>query len=449
MSKSAHVLKIQKGGTTYTCDLYTTMAEARANLYPDYPLFRVNVGGTYLYAAFTTTLDSAKESTPLICPLFAGEGNDTKYCVEQKSCFSVGITTQSNETITVTASDKPGTETGSGSYSFTSGTKWFTYGTTWTAKVSPATGFNAGTVSPASGTVTDKNVTVTATAASLKTYALKVGSPAHQTVTVKYKNRNTANSGYEAEKSLAEGGSATVRHFTTWTATVTADAGWTAGALSPGASGTISAATTVTAGAATHKTFTLKLAATSHQTITLKYKNYNGSSFASEVTKTSTSSVQSFTVGYGTTWTATLAAATGYTKGTLSASSGTVKAATTVSATAATAITPKITFTWVADGWTPTGKITYTNTSGSSATATKPSSVTIKYNTKITITDTANVGTRYLQITQGSTYKTAIRLKQSWTSGALTSNTTFKIVGYFDEPSGGSGGEGSGGEGGA
>ena len=155
----------------------------------------------------------------------------------------------------------------------------------------------------------------------------------------------------------------------------------------------------------------------------------------------------SVTVGYGTTWTATLAADTGYTKGTLSGSSGIVKANTTVSATAATAITPKITFTWTADGWTPTATITYTNTSGNSATATKPSSVTIKYNTKIKITDTKNSYRYYLKITQGSTYKTAIHSKESWTSGALTSNTTFKIVGYYDEYEGSSG-EGSGGEGG-
>ena len=31
MSKSSHVLKIQNGSKVYTCDLYTTMAEARAN----------------------------------------------------------------------------------------------------------------------------------------------------------------------------------------------------------------------------------------------------------------------------------------------------------------------------------------------------------------------------------------------------------------------------------
>jgi hypothetical protein len=73
--------------------------------------------------------------------------------------------------------------------------------------------------------------------------------------------------------------------------------------------------------------------------------------------------------------------------------------------------------------------------------------VTIKYNTTIKITDTKNSYRYYLKITQGSTYKTAIHSKESWTSGALTANTTFKIVGYYDEYEGSSG-EGSGGEGG-
>ena len=236
MSKSSHAVKIQKGSTTYTCDLYTTTAEARSNLYPSYPLFRVTVDGTNLYAPFTTTLNSATESTPFIY--------NTNYCLAQHSFFAIGITTKSYETITVKA----------GGQTWTSGTKWFPYGTTWTASVSPSAGWNAGAISPASsGTLTNANVTVTA-------------------------------------------------------------------------------------GNATHKNFTLTLAATSNQTITLKYKNYNGSSYATEVTKTSTGSAQSFTVGYGTTWTATLSAKTGYNKGSLSASSGTVTGNTTVSATAANPI---------------------------------------------------------------------------------------------------------------
>lgn len=83
--------------------------------------------------------------------------------------------------------------------------------------------------------------------------------------------------------------------------------------------------------------YTLKLAATTNQTITLKYTQPG----ASEVTKKSSSSAQSFSVEVGTTWTATIAAASGYKAGKLSGTSGTVNADTTVSATAATTAYPK------------------------------------------------------------------------------------------------------------
>ena len=457
--KSEHTLKIKEGSTTYTCDLYTSQEEARSVLYPNNPILCIEMPDySMLYAAFTPTLDSAAESTPLLTTK-----NGTNYCVAQKSYFPIDITTVANATIKVDVYNVSFIDrtTQSPVQSFTSGTKWFPYGYSFEASVTSATGYkdtdiksNVKAGAPWAGDIAEagdpylyanSRIQITATAPALKTYTLKVGSPAHQTVTVKYKNRNAANTGYETEKTLAEGGSASVRHFTTWTATVSADTGWTAGALTPASSGTVSGGVTVSAGAATYKTFTLKCASTAHQTITLKYKNKK--SDGTFDTEKPLAEGDSKTVGYGTTWTATLAADAGYTKGTLSGTKGTVTANTTVSATAATAITPKITFTWTADGWTPTATITYTNTSGSSATATKPSSVTIKYNTTIKITDTKNSYRYYLKITQGSTYKTAIHSKESWTSGALTANTTFKIVGYYDEYEGSSG-EGSGGEGG-
>ena len=107
-----------------------------------------------------------------------------------KSLIRLGITAVSNETITVTA----------GGASWTSGNKYFPYGTTWTATVAGATGYNAGSLTPgSSGTLTNANVTVTAGAASLKTYTLKLNATTHQTITLKYKNRNAANTGFEAE----------------------------------------------------------------------------------------------------------------------------------------------------------------------------------------------------------------------------------------------------------
>lgn len=235
MSKSSHAVKIQKGSTTYTCDLYTTTAEARGNLYPTYPLFRVTVGGTTLYAPFTSTLNSSTESTPFICPIFAGSGDNTQYCLAQHSFFSIGITTKSNETITVNA----------GGQSWTSGTKWFPYGTTWTASVSPSTGYNAGSISPASrGTLTNASVTVTAGNASLKTYTLTksaTNASTNQTLTVKYLPRN-ADGTYPSSWSTLSSGSVTLRHGSRWQATVSANTGYNAGTIT-NAGGTSSSMT--------------------------------------------------------------------------------------------------------------------------------------------------------------------------------------------------------------
>lgn len=440
MSKSQHVLKVKKGNTTYTCELYTTPAEARNNLYAG-KYVRFKKGGVNLYAPLTSTLNSAAESTPLFV---YKSGDNTKYCVAQKSFYKVTITAVTNASLTVKAYDGNNTLLST----WSSGAKWFPYGTKITATAAgnptniwatPTLKINSG--SNSNNILTVNNIDITANTPTRKSYSFTVNPGSNQTVTLKYTQPGAS------QVSTAVSGSTrtfTVLAGTTWTASITSvTTGFNAGTLNK-KSGTITASgVAITATSATRKTFTLKLNATSHQTITLKYTQPG----SSQVTRTSTSSAQSWTVGYGTTWTASLAASTGYTKGTLSpGSSGTVTAATAISASAATAITHKITFTWTADGWMPTGTITYTNTSGSSVTATKPSSVTIKYNTKIKITDTQNSYRYYLKITQGSTYKTSIRRKESWTSGALTANTTFKIVGYYDEPETSSG-EGSGGEG--
>ena len=254
MSKSSHVLKIAKDGKTYTCDLYTTQQEARSLVEPTFPLFRVKIGGVTLYAgtADTKNCDTEREYAPFIIK----EEGGIKYCVVQKSFFPIEIVPKPNETIKVTTNQIPSGKTGTGSFSFTSGKEWLPHGTTWTATVAGKTGYNPGALSPgASGTVT-ANVTVTAGSASLKTYTLKLSNPANETITLKYKNRNAANTGYETEvtkTSTSTVQSFTVRHGTTWTATVAGKTGYNPGALSPGASGTVTANVTVSAGAATRK----------------------------------------------------------------------------------------------------------------------------------------------------------------------------------------------------
>lgn len=79
---------------------------------------------------------------------------------------------------------------------------------------------------------------------------------------------------------------------------------------------------TISASAATKKTFTFTITQSEHQTITV---TCNGKSYTS-----------SFTASYGDTWTAKVVADTNYDAGTLSASSGTVTGAVSISATAAT-----------------------------------------------------------------------------------------------------------------
>ena len=146
-------------------------------------------------------------------------------------------------------------------------------------------------------------------------------------------------------------------------------------------------------------TFTLTLAATTNQTITLKYTQPG----ASQVTKTSTSSAQNFTVKVGTTWTATIAGSTYYSAGSLNASSGTVRANTTVSASAATHITYTITLTQKSN---ETVTIHYKNHSGTalaSSWSTTTASVTLG---------------------KGSQYYSTIAASTGYTAGTITSPGT-------------------------
>ena len=250
--------------------------------------------------------------------------------------YTVTINQTPNQTITVTANGQNYTS------SFI-----VNYGTSWTATVTSSTDFNPGTLSASSGTITS-NITISASAPSLKTYTLKLNGTTNQIITLKYKNRNSTNTGYESEVTVTSTSSTqsfTVRHGTTWTASITsADVGYNQGTISA-SSGTVTADTTVSASAASLKAYTLKLNATSNQTITLKYKNRNSTNtgYESEVTKTSTSSAQSFTVRHGTIWTASISPNDGYDAGTLSGTSGTVTSNTTISATNATSNTRTIT----------------------------------------------------------------------------------------------------------
>ena len=96
MSRSQHVLKVQKDGVTYTCEMYTTPQEARDNLYAG-QYVRFNKDGVNLYVPLTPTLNSDTESTPL---LMYKKGDNTKYCIAQKSFYRANVTPIANAVIT-------------------------------------------------------------------------------------------------------------------------------------------------------------------------------------------------------------------------------------------------------------------------------------------------------------------------------------------------------------
>lgn len=85
---------------------------------------------------------------------------------------TVTIVQSANQTITVI-------------YNGNSYTSTFTaeVGSTYTASISASTGYNAGTLSSTSGTLTD-NITISATAATLKTYTYTINQPTGGTITV-------------------------------------------------------------------------------------------------------------------------------------------------------------------------------------------------------------------------------------------------------------------------
>lgn len=142
-----------------------------------------------------------------------------------------------------------------------------------------------------------------------QTYMVSIKQTPNQTITVTTSDGTKHTSDFTAKVG------------TTWTATVYADTGYNAGKLIA-SSGTVNGATTVSATEATIKTFDFNITQSANQTITV--------TTGDGVTHTS-----SFVAKYGTTWTAQVVADSGYTAGTLSATSGTVTGTVNVSATEA------------------------------------------------------------------------------------------------------------------
>ena len=436
MSKSSNTLKVQSGSTVYTCDLYDTTAEAK--VYGASGYLPVKVGSANLYAPlYPATGWTQGFYDNYGTPVHVKNGS-TEYILAQKSLIQLGITAVANQTITVTPSNNSIYSSGA----WTSGNRYFPYGTTWSASISGNTGWNAGTLKNGSTnitagttyTLTNANVNVTATAATHKTYKITLPSTSNQTITIHYKEYNGTSWVNTTWKTTTA--SITLGHGSQYYLTAAGNTGWNAGAITNAGSEssplTLTAARSVTIGAATLKTYVLTLAATSHQTIKIQYaaRNADGTdgTWSSEIS--SGSSEKTYTLRHGSKYKVTaFSASTGWNAGTLNKTKGTeytLTAAATISATAASLKTFTLT---LAAQTNQTIKIKYRNrnttdtgygdwsseiTSGSS-----DKTYTLRYNSQVQVTSHA-ASTGY---TKG-TLKVGGSNASTGTNYTITANTT-------------------------
>ena len=243
-----------------------------------------------------------------------------------KQTFTFTINQSAHQTITVTCNGVAHTST------FTA-----TYGDKWTATIAPATGYNAGKLSATSGTITGA-VTVSATVAAIKTFTLSFGATINQTY--------TATVGGTAKAATSSATSYTVNYGTTYSVSYTANSATAAYTYtaSSAVSGTVTNTTSIPAKTATAslRYYTLTVPATTNQSYTLRLatnSSYGGT--LPSYNTTATKSAQTLSVPYGTTYSITYTADSGYNAG--AAKSGTVNGATTVTHNAATVATATVT----------------------------------------------------------------------------------------------------------
>ena len=188
-------------------------------------------------------------------------------------------------------------------------------GTKYKVRVEADEGYIAGNIVDPGNGVLYTNQDVYAFTANIKTYSIYIIQSPHQTIKVTYNGTIFTSD----------------MHFIPYnsqlTAVVEPDVGYTAGKISA-TSLRVTGDYTFTATEPSVKIYTLTLKGTTNQTITLKYKEPGGS----QKSITSSKTDQQIRVMHNTTWTATIAPATNYKAGKLSATSGTVTANITISA---------------------------------------------------------------------------------------------------------------------
>lgn len=280
------------------------------------------------YKASSPTINGTTVSNPYkITQANIEAGSFTLSCTAAtKRTFTFTINQSAHQTITVTCNGVAHTST------FTA-----TYGDKWTATITPETGYNAGKLSATSGTITDA-VSVSATAAAIKTFTLSFGATTNQTY--------VATVGGSTKAATASATSYTVNYGTKYSVAYTANSATAAYTYtaSSAVSGTVTNTTSIPAktASASLRYYTLTVPATANQSYTLKLatnSSYGGT--LPSYTTTATKSSQTLSVPYGTTYSISYTADSGYNPG--AAKSGTVNGNTTVSHNAATVATATVT----------------------------------------------------------------------------------------------------------
>lgn len=151
MSKSTHVLNIKKENTVYKVDMYTQKEECNTGN----RWITANVGNQTVFMPLTFYLGEGATggSTPVRILK-----NNTVYQLVQHGEFYLKIQQSPNQTITLHVGGQSWTDENE---------HWFPYGTPWTATIVGHDGYNTGALNVSSGTLTNNDTTITATAATL------------------------------------------------------------------------------------------------------------------------------------------------------------------------------------------------------------------------------------------------------------------------------------------
>ena len=330
-------LNIKSGDTVETVTSYSTQDEGTVKTATGGTYWKITNNGVDAYIGlWPVTVTSG--GTPDHSALQVVKDGVTYY-VEKTvtNTFNLTLKGTSNQTITLKYTEPGGSQVTKTS---TSSDQTFTLmaGTTYQASIAGSTYYSAGTLNITANTnyTLNADATVSAGAATHITYTITLTQKTGETVTIYYKNHNGSSLASSWSTTTA---SVTLGKGSQYYSTIAGSTYYSAGTItSPGtasAPNTLNAAVTISFTAATHITYKLThTASNTNQTLVVKYKAHSGTALGSETTLASGKNV---TIGKGSTWTATLTANTGCTKGTLSpGTSGTLNANTTVKATAGT-----------------------------------------------------------------------------------------------------------------